>query len=85
MVSTHVYRQLFEEVLDFLASTPTPQQIVDFAPSESLQDRARELLDANREGTLTAEQRAELDEFGRLNHFMSMLKARARERLVAHG
>jgi hypothetical protein len=82
MVSTNVYRQLFEEVLDFLASTPTPQQIVDFAPSPMLQDRARELLDANRDSTLTAEQRAELDEFGRLNHFMSMLKARARAKLA---
>lgn len=82
MVSTNVYRQLFEEVLDFLASTPTPQQIIDFAPSSALQDRARDLLDANRDGTLTPEQRAELDEFARLNHFMSMLKARARAKLA---
>jgi len=72
---------LFDEVLDFLSSTPTPQQIVAFAPSEALQVRARYLLDGNRAGLLTAEERAELDEFARMNHFMSMLKIRAREKL----
>lgn len=72
---------LFDEVLDFLSSTPTPQQIVAFAPSEALQARAHYLLDGNRAGSLTVEERAELDEFARMNHFMSMLKIRARAKL----
>lgn len=64
-----------DEVIEFLASTPTTQQIIAFAPSSPLQDRASYLLEINWVGTLTAEDHAELDEFGRLNHFMSMLKA----------
>lgn len=71
---------IFNEVLDFLAGAPTPQQIIAFAPSEAVQDRARYLLDGNRGGTLTAAERAELDEFARINHFVSMLKIRARGR-----
>lgn len=73
--------QLLDEVLEFLASTPTPEQIIAFQPSEALQERARQLLDANRAGTLTDAERTELDDYGRMNHFMTMLKARARQKL----
>lgn len=72
---------LFEEVIDFLASTPTPQQIIDFCPSEAIQQRARDLLDKQRSTSLTAEEQTELDDLGRLNHFMSMLKIRARRKM----
>jgi hypothetical protein len=82
MVATQANTLLFDEVLDFLASAPTPEQIVAFHPSEALQARARYLLDANRDGTLTADERTELDDFSRLNHFVSMLKIRARKRLA---
>lgn len=81
MVQSHAYAQLVDEVVEFLASTPTPQQVIAFTPSDALQNRASYLLEVNRAGTLTSEERAELDEFGRLNHFMSMLKARARAKL----
>ncbi len=73
---------LFSEVLDFLASTPTPEQIIAFTPSTTLQDRAHYLLAQNRDETLTAEENTELDEFTRMNHFMSMLKIRARKKLA---
>ncbi len=74
---------LFDEVLDFLASTPTPEQIIVFQPSDSLQERLRYLLDQNRGVGLSREEQAELDEFSRMNHFMSMLKIRARKKLSA--
>ena len=72
---------LFDEILDFLASTPTPEQIIAFKPSAALQSRLRDLLDDNQRGILNAEGQAELDDFSRMNHFMSMLKIRARKRL----
>jgi hypothetical protein len=74
---------LFDEILDFLASTPTPEQIIAFHPSDALQSRLRDLLERNRNGLLYAEESAELDEFSRMNHLMSMLKIRARKRLTA--
>ncbi len=74
---------LFDEILDFLASTPTPEQIIEFHPSERLQLRLRDLLDRNRNGVLRGDESTELDEFSRMNHLMSMLKIRARKRLTA--
>ncbi len=69
---------LFDEILDFLASTPTPQQIIAFRPSEMLDQRLHFLLDQNSHDRITAEERNELDEFLRMDHFMTMLKIRAR-------
>lgn len=40
-----------------------------------------ELLEKNRQGTLSAEEQTELDEFLRMNRFMSRLQAQARENL----
>lgn len=71
---------LFEEILDFLASTPTPEQIIAFRPSHELQERASFLLDKQHSEALSTEERAELDEIGRMNHFMSMLKIKARQK-----
>ncbi len=66
-----------DEVLDFLVSTPTPEQIVAFHASEPAQERLRSLLDANRNGTLTVDEKAELDEMSRVDHFFTLIKARA--------
>ena len=73
---------LFAEVIDFLASTPTPEQIVDFKPSDKLEQRLTYLLEQNCHDSLAAEERSELDEFLRMNHFMNMLKIRARQKLA---
>jgi hypothetical protein len=75
---------LFEEILDFLLSNATPEEIILFQPSEVLQGRLRTLLERNRNGVLTSEESAELDDFVRMNHFMSMLKIRARRKLAPH-
>lgn len=72
-----------EEVLTFLMSAPTLQQIVDFHASEIAQERLRYLLDANRQGTLTPEERAELDEASQMNHFFMLLKAKAHKTIQA--
>jgi hypothetical protein len=73
---------LFTEIIDFLASTPTPEAILAFKPSDRLEQRLSDLLEQNRQETLTAEGREELDEFMRMNHFMNMLKIRARQKLA---
>lgn len=72
---------LFAEIIDFLASTPTPEDIIDYMPSDVLEQRLKYLLEQNRQDMLTADERKELDEFLRMNHFMNMLKIRARQKL----
>jgi hypothetical protein len=70
---------VYQEVFDFLVSAPTPEQIIAFRPSEATQARVRALLEANKESRLTAEERAELDEFEQVEHFVRMLKIHARQ------
>lgn len=72
---------LFDEILDFLASTPTPEQIVAFQPPERLQQRLDDLLERNRQSELLPEEQHELDVFLQMNRFMSRLKLRARIKL----
>lgn len=71
-----------DEVLGFLLSSPTPQQIIAFHASDTAQARLRYLLDANRNGTLTDDERAELEEASQINHFVTLLKAKAHQTLA---
>ncbi|MCL4252397.1 MAG: hypothetical protein KJ043_01295 [Anaerolineae bacterium] len=73
---------LFDDILDFLASSPSAQAIVDYHPPDHLQHRLSELLDKNRKDQLSDSDRSELDEFLRINRFMNRLKIKARQRLV---
>lgn len=69
---------LLEEIVDFLAASPSAEEIVAFRPSATLQGRASYLLEQNRNQLLSPEERTELDEFSRMNQFMSLLKVRVR-------
>jgi hypothetical protein len=69
--------QAYLEVLDFLMTRPTPQDIIAFKVSSGAQDRLSALLDKNREGNLTEAEAAELDVYEQLEHLMILMKARA--------
>lgn len=78
--STH---PAFNEMLDFLANGPSPEQIVAFKISPNVQIRLEDLLDKNREDGLSDDEAAELDVFSQVNHIMILLKARAHLALSA--
>ena len=65
-------------MMDFLASGPTPQQIIDFKVPAAAQERLEELLERNREEGLTEAESAELDVYELVHHSMIRLKAQAR-------
>jgi hypothetical protein len=69
------------EVLDFLMTSPSPREILDFKISPATQTRLGELLVKNREEGLTGLEQAELDAFEQIEHVMVLLKARARRLL----
>ncbi len=69
---------IFDEVTDFLARAPGPEAIIEYRPSDALTARVQELMALNRSGSLTADEQAEMDEFLRMEHFMTMLKLKAR-------
>jgi hypothetical protein len=70
------------EIAQFLASSPTPEQIVAFHPSEEATERFYDLIAAEREGAITAEEKAELDRDIHLEYMMGLIKAEARKRLA---
>ena len=78
MASNPVYL----EIVDFFASGTTPQTVVDFQPSPAAQQRVLELLEVAKEGSLTPEQKSELEHFTELEHILRMAKARARQILA---
>jgi hypothetical protein len=68
---------VWKEVNDFLTSTPTPEQILAFRPSQAAQDRLRDLLRANQERSLTPDEQTELEETQAVENFMRRLKVEA--------
>ena len=74
---------VWDEVDDFLISTPTPEQILAFRPSEKTQERLQILLKANREGQLMPGEYAELNEHMALENFMRRLKVKALAKVTA--
>jgi len=82
MTATPRDRTPADEVFDFLLSAPTPQAVIALRPSQSAQERLRYLLDGNRNQTLNDSERAELESYLQLEHFVRRLKIRAQEKLA---
>ncbi len=68
-------------VTDFLGAAPNLQEIAAYRLPEELQQRAHLLLEKNREGTLSAAERAEMEEFRQMDHLLTQVKAKARLKL----
>jgi len=68
---------LYREITDFLATNPSPDQIIAFKISVEAQERLEDLLDKNREEGLTADETAELDAYLQARDLMILLKANA--------
>ncbi|MFH0813466.1 MAG: hypothetical protein V2A69_11615 [Pseudomonadota bacterium] len=69
------------EVFDFLASLPSPEEIIKLRPSEALQNRVSILLEKNRTGRLTPEEEKEWENYQYIEHLVRMAKARAHLKL----
>ena len=70
-------------VTDFLSSAPSLEEIAAYRLPDELQSRAHELLDKNSDGTLSVEERAEMEEFRQIDHLLTLIKAKARLKLKA--
>lgn len=68
---------IYHEILDFLVSSPKPEQILNFKVSEPSQIRLQQLLENNRNLALSPNDRSELDLYQQLDFLMGLLKARA--------
>ena len=73
-----VAEKAYDEMVDLFARGSHPREIILFHPSPSAQERARSLLERNRNGELTTDEAAELERLGELEYMMQLVKARAR-------
>jgi hypothetical protein len=68
-------------VTDFLGSAPTLEEIAEYRLPDELQAWAHDLLEKNRSGSLSDEERAEMEEFRQIDHLLTLVKAKARLKL----
>jgi hypothetical protein len=73
----------YDEIIDFIAAGTTPEAVVAFRPSESVQRRVAELVERSKDGSISSEEQSELEDYLQLEHIMIMAKARARQHTAA--
>ncbi len=68
-------------IIAILTSQPAPEQVLAIRPSSELQSRASALQERSKHGTLTTQERTELDRYLLLEHMVRIAKANAYRRL----
>ena len=77
-ISVPAERKSFDEIIDFFARGPSPAEVLAFRPSNETLERVRYLLDRNATDELTNDEAEELECFGEVEHFVQLVKLRAR-------
>lgn len=70
------------EFIEFITSQPTLAEMAQYQLSSAGEARISALLEANRQGELSAAEHAELDDYLRLEHLMRMMKYMAMSKLI---
>jgi len=65
------------EIARFMASHPSPEDVINFTASDEVNQRAYALLAADRDGIITDEERRELDSYEAIQHIVIQAKAEA--------
>jgi hypothetical protein len=65
------------QILDILASQPSPDRVLAIRPTAQLQSRMSELLDRRKSGELPQSEEAELDRYLLIEHWVRLAKAHA--------
>ncbi len=69
-------RTVFDVITDFLATEPSPQEVLDYYLPDDLQERADYLAEKNGEDLLTPTEREEFQEFMNADEMFSLLKTK---------
>jgi hypothetical protein len=71
------FQTVYDEFLDSLVQKANPKEILAFHVPDTLQERADELTERNKQGILSSEEAAELERMLEFDDLVSLLKARA--------
>ncbi|MGF1542361.1 MAG: hypothetical protein ACFCU5_18280 [Pleurocapsa sp.] len=74
----------FAEVLEFLATLPTPEEIIALRPSQELQTQISGLLEKHRNQGLTDTETRIWEKYQYLEHLIRKAKAKAYSKLKQH-
>ena len=66
------------DVLETLASLPTPEEILSLRPSAALQEQIDEMLEKNQNGGLSAEEQRGWERYQYVEHLVRLAKAQCR-------
>ena len=69
----------YDEIINFIASGPSPLAIISFRPSEKTRQRVLDLLYNEKNTSLSVEEKSELDHYLILEHIFRLAKVRARQ------
>ena len=68
----------FQDLADYIVANMPAETILQFRASKKLHDYTYALLDKEKVGTATAEEKKELDECMVVEHIVRLMKAKAR-------
>lgn len=71
----------YEEIVDFIASGPSPQNVVEFRASDATRERVADLIRREKDEALDPDEISELEHHLQLEHIMRLAKSRARLRV----
>lgn len=70
--------RVYEEIVDFIAGGVSPMDVAAWQPSDQVRARLAALLEREKAGALSPDERAELDHYAEIEHLIRLAKARAR-------
>jgi hypothetical protein len=81
-MALNIQQSVLSELADFIVSQPTLEAIITYSLPESLEQRAHELLEKNREESLTRDEREEMEHILAMEDMITLAKAKARLKLM---
>ena len=81
-MATNIQESIYLELAEFLVSQPTLEAIAAYQVSPGVQQYIDSLLEKNREGVLSAEERLELEKILAVSHVMTLTKTKAQLKLA---
>jgi hypothetical protein len=81
-MALNIQQSIFTELADFLVSQPSLEAIAAYQVSAGVQQYIDDLLEKNREGGLSADERLELEKILAVSHVMTLAKTKAKFKLA---
>lgn len=73
--------RVYEEIVNFIASGTSPNDVASFSASPEIRDRVSDLLHREKTTGLSPDEQSELGHYLELEHLMRLAKARARRHI----